>query len=259
MKSAHSTHSKTAASTDPQTALEAKTMSATNKSKSTTTESTNASATTSVPVAFLTPPPPGVHSPSPPGGFEVPAGANYRGVLPRGTELASVPAALQDLQKFVATYATTLGATAPPLDHFIAALTVASGWSNLRAESAAWDGYCMTEEGLAWQAARPMLGKLKTSFDLASDSNSSLTSEYPGLAALLGSTSTIAKKSVSTKRLNKQAVAEGKPPYHGLVGKRRQRKDEKAAAAQQAQPAAPVAPAAPPVASPTAAPQGGGH
>jgi hypothetical protein len=160
---------------------------------------------------------------------------NYRGSLPRGAELAAATTALQDLARFTPTYAATLGSTAPPLDHFIEALTVASGWTSLRAESSAWDAYCITQEGMAWQAFRPLLDKLVAAFKLAVDSNKALLSEYPGLATLLGAKAQIAQKAASTRRLNNKAVAEGKLPYHGLVGKKRQRQAEKAAVAQTSQ------------------------
>jgi hypothetical protein len=180
---------------------------------------------------------------------------NYRGSLPRGAELAAATTALQDLVRFAPSYAAILGATAPPLDHFIEGLTVASGWTSLRAESSAWDAYCVTQEGMAWQAFRPLLDKLVAAFKLAVDSNKALVSEYPGLATLLGAKAQIAQKAASTRRLNKKAVAEGKPPYHGAVGKKRQRQAEKAAAAQTSQssggasaPAQPAAVAVPAVA-----------
>ena len=58
-----------------------------------------------------------------------------------------------------------------------------------------------------------------------------MLSRYPGLASLLGAKKAIAKKAAVTRRLNKKAVAEGKAPIHGRVGKKRQRAAEKAAAA----------------------------
>jgi hypothetical protein len=229
----------------------------------TKTDDTNAP-TSPAPAVFLTAPPTNAHSPSPPAGFERPTGANYRGVAPRGTEIASIPAALLDLARFAATYLTTLGATAPPLEHLVEGLKVASGWTSLRAESHAWDEYCATQEGMAWQALRPLVDKLVTAFMLAADSNKALLSTYPGLAAFLGAKGLIAQKSVSTKRLNKKAIAEGKEPYHGAAGKKRQREAEKAALASAA--ASTAAPAlanganAPAQATPATAPTGSaGH
>jgi len=110
----------------------------------------------------LTAPPLNAHSPTPLADFEAPTGANFRGVLPRGTELAAAPAALQDLARFASTYTAILGSTAPPFEHVLHGLTVASGWTGLRVESSAWDGYCSTQEGMAWQAFRPLLEKLVT-------------------------------------------------------------------------------------------------
>ena len=224
------------------------------ESTSLTVTATAAPATTttgsaSTAASFLTPPP-DVHSPSPPAGFETPAGTNFRSVVPRGVELTASSNAVQDLQRFQATYASVLGATAPPFDHFFAALSVASGWSSLRAESAAWDGYCATEEGLAWQAFRPMLDKFATAFQLAADSNRSLVSQYAGLATLIGARVQIANKAASTRKLNKKAVAEGQQPFHGAIGKKRQRKAEKAAMAQQQQQASLPQAGAPQVGAP---------
>jgi hypothetical protein len=108
---------------------------------------------------------------------------------------------------------------------------------------------------MAWQAIRPLVEKLVTAFKLAVDTNKALLSEFPGLATFLGARSMIAQKAASTKRLNKQAIAEGKPPIHGAVGKRRQRAAEKAAAAKLAE--AGSTPVAPPQSPATPAPVNG--
>ncbi len=243
----------------------------TSKTKTTASKSTDvASSTGSV---FLTAPP-DVVTPSPPQGFEPPAGAgaNFRGILPRGTEEASLATSLKDLARFASTYTSVLGTTAPPLDHVVDGLTVAGGWTTLRVASAAWDAYCATEEGLAWQALRPLLDKLTTAFNLAADTDKSLLSEYPGLATLLGSRSVIAQKAATTRRLNRKAVSEGKPATHGVVGKRRLRAAEKAALASSSGAASsggaigaaqPASATSQPVASPatpaTSAANGGTH
>jgi hypothetical protein len=201
-----------------------------------------------LPVTFVARPPSDVHiptvdySPATPGEFV--------NVTPRVAELTALPQALKDLAAFTA-YETVLGTAAPPYADVVQAFTVGSAWSSMRRASKAWDGYCVVQEGFAWRAIRLIMTQLVPVFALAAMRNAKLLTQYPGLASLLGAKKAIAQKGVSTKKLNKKAVAEGKPPTHGAVGKKAQRKAQKEAlaSAQASTATPPVTPATPVVAA----------
>jgi hypothetical protein len=237
-------------------------------------------ATTSAPsgqsVIFLTAPPSSANIPSPPKGFVAPVGAIFRGILPQQTELAVLQAAVEELRAFT-DYSQVMGGTAPPATQVAQALDIGGQWTSMRNASDDWDGFCRSQEGVAWTTIRAMQDRLRPAWDLAVAGDPTLAARFPNLAALLGAKRATAKQGVATKALNKQAIAKGEPPTHGAVGKRRKRAAEKLAAqtlaaaappaqaAPVAQPApvasapAPVAPAAPPAATTSASSNGVAH
>ena len=182
---------------------------------------------TPTPPIYLTPPPKDALIPGVPASFIPDSGTSYKGVTPRKAELVTLPLALADLQKFTG-YTQALGTTAPPYAEIVATFEVTNEWSSMRTASSAWDVYCRDQEGICWTVMRPGMEALKSAFDLAATRDPSLTAKLPGLAALLGVKQAIAQRGASTRRLNTKAKAEGKPPTHGAVGKRRQKAAEKA-------------------------------
>ncbi|HEY2510048.1 MAG TPA: hypothetical protein VGI39_04305 [Polyangiaceae bacterium] len=177
------------------------------------------------------PPPSDAKIPTPPPDF-VSTKTSYRGFLPRLGELLALSGAIQDVDA-LEDYAT-LTTKAPPKDQVVTALTVAMLWSSMRKQAANWDAYAITEEGLAWVTARPLIDELREAFNFAVQLDPSLRTRCANLAAFLEAKQQIAKKAASTRTLNRQAKAAGKPEYHGVVGKARQRADQKAAAAANA-------------------------
>jgi hypothetical protein len=179
------------------------------------------------PALFLKPPPPTTSIPAVPSNYVPNSGTNYRGTGPKKAELVALPLAVADLRNFT-NYSQVIGATAPPYEAILQMFEVTNEWSSTRTASNAWDGYCVDQEGICWRQMRTAMGRLKPAFDLAAAGDSSLASTYAGLATLLGVKKVIAKKAVSTKRANKKAVADGKAPIHGQVGKRRKKAADKA-------------------------------
>jgi hypothetical protein len=221
------------------------------------------------PILFLAPPPADANIPSVPDGFEPTTGAAYRGIQPRTSELVALPIAIGDLARF-GNYAAVIGATAPPLDEVRQVFEVTNEWSTIRNASTAWDLYSRDQEGIAWRAMRSTMDRLKPAFELAAKTNPSIATTYPGLASLLGAKAVSAQKGAATRKRNRESVAEGKVPTHGIAAKARQKAAAKAAlaaleatagtgaatpaaaAATAVQAAAPVAPA--PVAPQASAP-----
>lgn len=196
----------------------------------------------------------------PPLGFVQPNDALYRGLLPWLIETAAVPGALQDLSNF-ADYTSTFGPTAPGLSVLVGALTLADQWTRARKVSAAWDGYAKGQEGLAWLTLRPLLEKLRAIYEIAAAHDPTLRTRLANLNALLSARFAVAKRAASTRALNSQAKAAGKPPIHGKAGKQRKKAADKAiVAAASATPTVtpppvattvPATPATPPPATTT--------
>jgi hypothetical protein len=204
----------------------------------------------------LPPPPSTANIPAVPANFNPQNGANYRGVAPKTEELNALQLAVDDLKRFTS-FSQVLGATVPPYEVVLALFIVVNEWSSMRTASTAWDGYARVQDGIGWTLLRTMMAVLTPAFRLAATTNTSLTLTYPGLATLLGVKKSIARKGVSTKRLNKQAKAEGKPQVHGAVGKKRQKAAEKAAlvtVTSNGGAGSSTAPTAPAEAQPEAAP-----
>lgn len=198
---------------------------------------TSAPATTAVavgsgtpPLIFLQPPPADAKIPVPPSGAAQPNASNYRSVIPKTTELAALPAAVENLQRFT-NFAQVFALSGLPYAQVLQAFTVGNQWSTMRKATAAWDAFSMMEEGLAWGTIRSLMDRLGPLWEITAAADPSLAVTYPALATLFGAKKVIAQKAVSTKKLNKEAVARGEAPTHGVVGKRRQKAAQKALAA----------------------------
>jgi hypothetical protein len=195
-------------------------------------------------------PPPDANVPAPPADFVPTNGSEYNGVQPRKSEQVVLAAAISDVGK-IPNYAAIEAVTAIPQAQLVQMLQLGSAWTSMHNKSSAWDAFCRTQEGVAWSGIRVMMTKVKPAFELAMAADPSLRTRLPGLTALLGAQKAIAQRGVSTKEMNKKAVAEGKAPVHGKVGKSRKRSAEKAALAGTTA-APPPTVAAPVVASPAA-------
>jgi hypothetical protein len=194
-------------------------------------------------------PPPDANVPAPPADFIPPSGPEYNGVQPRKSEQAVLSAAISDIAK-IPNYAAIEAVTAISQTQLVQMLQLGSAWTSMHNRSSAWDIFCRTQEGVAWTGIRVMMTKVKPAFELVTAADPSLRTQLPGLTALLGAQKAIAQRGVSTKAMNKKAIAEGKAPVHGKVGKSRKRSAEKAALAETT--AAPPATIATPVAVPAA-------
>ena len=266
-KTAKTTKTKTATSTKTEGAMNktakiAKTASAktatstTNEPTMTKSESATTTASTqstpsaaAAPVIFQKAPPADALIPSPPSGFVPSSNSIFTGVLPRLVELGTLPGAIEDLKNFL-DYATALGPTAPPIAEAIAAFDLGDQWSSMRKASSIWDLYAQMQEGIAWVTIRVIMDKLRPAFDLAKAHDSSIATKFASLNTLLTAKQSIAKKGVATRALNRQAIAEGKPPIHGKAGKRRKKASDKAIVASAT--AAPKTAATTAAAMPTA-------
>jgi hypothetical protein len=189
---------------------------------------------------FVTLPPATANIPTPPPGFVATNGTDYRGLLPRKTEIAVLSNAVSELQRFTE-FTQVFGQTVPPLASVQQIFDAAEQWSTMRNASTDWDLFCRTQEGLSWKVARALIAKMKPAFALASSSNDALAVQNPSLTALFGAASVIAQRGVATRAANRLAKAEGKPPTHGKANKKAAKlASEVAAAAAKATPA-PVA------------------
>ena len=223
------------------------------------TQVTPTSAPVALPsLAYLTPPPSNALIPPVPSNFVPESGTTYRAVVPKKAELVSLPLAVADLRKF-SNYSQVLGSTAPPYEEILQTFDVTNQWSSMRTCSSAWDIFSRDQEGICWGVMRPSMESLKLAFDLAATRDPSLPAKFPGLATLLGVKKSIAVRGASTRRLNKKALAEGKAPVHGAVGKKRLKATNKAivaaanaAAASDAAKAQGAGTAVTPVVAPTA-------
>jgi hypothetical protein len=206
---------------------------------------------TGIPLVFLQPPPADAKIPTPPSGNAAPSGANYRTLVPKATELAALTGAVGDLRRFT-NFADILALTGLPYAEVLQAFDVGNQWSTMRKGTGAWEGYCLTQEGISWITIRKMLDSIRPVWDLAVARNPSLAVTYPSLASFLSAQKAIAQKGAATKRLNNAAVAKGEAPIHGAVGKKRKKAADKAVVAASTSPSTP--PAAPATAAPAQAP-----
>jgi hypothetical protein len=172
-------------------------------------------------------PPPDAKIPAPPQGFVPTHGHDYRGLLPKKTELAVLPDVVVELRAS-ADFNQLFGKTIPPLATVLQTLDAAQQWSSMRAKSSEWDLYCRTQEGLAWKDTRALIASMKPAFDLAVSVDATIAGRYPSLAHLLSAGTAIAKRAVATKKANKKLVAEGKAPTKGVKAKKSTKKAQAA-------------------------------
>ena len=195
-------------------------------------------------------PPADANIPAPPQGFVPTNGTDYRGLLPKKTELAVLADAVGELKRFT-DFAQAFGKTMPSLPVVLGTLDAAEQWSSMRAKSTAWDLFCRTQEGLAWKDAREIIASMKPAFNMATSVDSTIATQNPSIARLLTAATTIAQRSAATRKANRLLVQEGKPPTKGKVGK----KAKKAAEAAGASAAVPPPHVVPPAPAPSPAPQ----
>ncbi len=179
-------------------------------------------------VILIAPPPAAVQMPVPPDGFTATGGAEYAGVLPKATQLAVLGGVIQELGRFT-DYCAGLGRTAPPIASISQSFDAANQWSLMRVRTITWEGFCLQQEGLAWVDVRRLMDKLQPLFEVAVSNDPSIGVQFPMMLKFFGAQRVIAAKGVATKKANLKAVAEGKPPTKGKVGKRRERAAQKAA------------------------------
>jgi hypothetical protein len=197
-------------------------------------------------------PPANANIPAPPQGFVPTNASDYRGLLPKKTELAVLPGAVAELKRFT-DFALTFGKTVPSLPVVLATLDAAEQWSSMRAKSTEWDLFCRTEEGLAWKDARDVLGTMRPAFNMAIAVDGTIASNNPSIARLIAANATIAQRGVATRTANRQAKEKGEPPTKGKAAKKAKKLAKaEAAAAASIVATAPATPAAPsPAAQPT--------
>jgi len=199
-----------------------------NSKKSVHEVSSTVSAPDNSALILINPPPAAAMIPVVPDGFTATDGSEYRGVLPKATQLAVLSSVVQELGRF-SDYAQVFGSTAPPIATISQSFDAANQWSLMRVRTIAWEGYCLQQEGLAWIDIRRLMDRLQPLFELAVSSDASIGEQFPGLRKLFNAQRVIAAKAVATKKANRQAMAEGKAPVKGKVGQRRQRAAQKAA------------------------------
>ncbi len=200
------------------------------------------------------PPPADAKIPATPENFEPTGG--HGGAKVTKAELATLPLAIQDLQRF-STYAQVLGSTAPSIDEVLSTFTVALQWSMMRKGTVSWAEYAKEQEDIVWVVMRVLMERLKGAFELAAKTTPSLGTTFVHLRTFLGVKTVSAQKGAATKRRNKQKEAEGKEPTAGQVGKRHQRALEKAALAEKNAAKAPAPSAAPATNAPAPPPANG--
>ena len=199
------------------------------------------------PLPFVKAPPP-ITLPAVPSDTVVVQPAVFRAQLPRKEELALIPEAQTELQRFT-DYPAVFGKTAPAQAVVEQTLSSAYQWSTLRQQLAAWATYALGQEVTSWVATRSVVARLSPAFGLAVKTDSTIGESYPSLGELFGVRATIARRGAAARKANAQAESEGKPAYKGAAGKRRQKADEKAALlarqAAEAHAATATAPAVP--------------
>ncbi|HEY3819076.1 MAG TPA: hypothetical protein VGL81_18025 [Polyangiaceae bacterium] len=157
--------------------------------------------------------PPQVAIPGVPDGFVPVAGADLQGYHPLASQIASVPDSITEMQAFTG-YTSLFGITAPDLGQLSQRLGVAIQWTTLLSQSSAWFTYVKSQEGLAWKDALLLLDQLKAPFQLASQANPALLSQYPAIARLLGARQVVGKRAAAArakKKANAQTATAAAP------------------------------------------------
>ena len=177
-------------------------------------------------------PPATMNIPSPPAGFVPTNGDDYRGVMPKKSELVVLDDVVTELQNST-DFTAIFGRTLPSVAIIIGLFNGGAQWSSARAKASAFDAYCRAQEGLVWIDLRNLIAKIKPVFEQAVSSDSSLAGEFPALGRLLGAQSAIAQRGVATRKANKAAAARGEPVVRGKAAKAKTKAAEKAALAAQ--------------------------
>jgi hypothetical protein len=178
-------------------------------------------------------PPASANIPAPPQGFVPTNGADYRGLLPKKTELAVLPDAVGELKRFT-NFSQAFGKTMPPLAVVLATLDAAEQWSSMRAKSTEWDLFSRTQEGLAWKDARDLIATMRPAFNMATSVDSTIATENPSITRLLDAATAIAQRAAATRKANRLLKQQGKLPTAGKVGKKVKKAAEAATAAANA-------------------------
>jgi hypothetical protein len=177
-------------------------------------------------------PPATMNIPSPPAGFIPPNGDDYRGAMPKKSELVVLEDAVTELQNSK-DFTAIFGRTLPSVAMIIGLFNGGAQWSSTRAKASAFDAYCRAQEGLVWIDVRSLMAKIKPVFEQAVIADSSLAGEFPSLGRLLAAQRAIAQRVVATRKANKKAKAKGEPETHGKAAKAKTKAAAKAALAAQ--------------------------
>jgi hypothetical protein len=156
--------------------------------------------------AYLADDPPNVTLPLIPASFNQPAMSVFRGSYPNKFELLAMPAAVNDLGRFV-DYTSLLGSSATPAATFAAVVTRGLAWRAIRQEAEDWVTYVKAEDAMAWKAVSPILDEVRPLFLFAVSKNASIASTYPGLAQLFNASKEVAKAAKTTRAKNAKATA----------------------------------------------------
>jgi hypothetical protein len=164
------------------------------------------------------PPPADANIPSVPEGAEPTNGTDYRGIVPKKSELAVLGDVVSELENN-AEFSALFGRTMPSVAYIIQVLTAANQWSLMRNKTDAWDLHARTQEGLTWMTARALMTKMKPVFEATASANTDVATQFPSLGLLLGAARVIAKRGVTTRKGNAKSKAKGDAPAKGAVAK----------------------------------------
>jgi hypothetical protein len=165
------------------------------------------------------PPPADANIPSVPEGQQPTNGTDYRGIVPKKSELAVLGDVVKELQNS-AEFSAMFGRALPPLPYIIQVFTAANQWSLMRNKSDAWDLYARTQEGLTWMTARALMAKMKPVFEATASGNADVATQFPSTGLLLGAAKVIAKRGVTTRKASAKAKAKGETPTKGAEAKK---------------------------------------
>jgi hypothetical protein len=158
--------------------------------------------------------PPRMTIPVVPSGFVPPNPADLLGFRALPAQVAAVTEAIDELEGF-ASYQAVFGIAAPDAGQLAQRLRVASQWTEVLSQTAAWHEYVKARQGVAWKTALLMLDGLKRPFALASAADPTLLLRYPATARLLEAKSTVARRSAASRA--KKATEQG-PSSSGADG-----------------------------------------
>jgi hypothetical protein len=170
-------------------------------------------------VVYIKRPPPQSAALTPPAGFTNANPVDYRAMLPRNLEMATMPDVLAELSRF-ADYAAVFGKTAPALEFVEQTFTAATEWTQMRVKNEEWDIYSRTQEGAAWSDVRRIMKMLAPALALAAQTDATIAREFPALARLFDAKKVIAQRGLASRKANEKSVSEGKMPTRGRAGKR---------------------------------------